>query len=277
MSFVAIALDIDSRIGLEKLAAASMSASDTAPTPNLTIFRKSSGHAHAIYTLRRPVLRGPNARPFPLSVLARCSEWLLTALSADAGYTGVLVSNPIHDDYDTRWLRTRGYALSELRAYIPHGWRRPKPPRTDAGRNDAIFQAVIHYAGYAKHSDEDVALYAEHLHAHIDVQHPHSFTTTELRGIVSSVLRRRARWRQNGWHDPDWIALQSLRGARNTPSQQALKGIRSGERRRERTQDRDQRILERLTSGWGVRQVARAEGVRLWTVQVVRDRARGDQ
>ena len=59
MSFVALAFDIDSRLSLEHLAAASMGASDTIPTPNIAIYRKASGRAHAIFTLRRPVLRGP--------------------------------------------------------------------------------------------------------------------------------------------------------------------------------------------------------------------------
>ena len=43
--------------------------SNQVPMPNIVAYRKQSGHAHAIYTLRRPVYRGPKARPFPLAVL----------------------------------------------------------------------------------------------------------------------------------------------------------------------------------------------------------------
>ena len=64
------------------------------PTPNITISRRASGHSHAIYALRRPVHRGVNARLAPLEALGRCSEWLRSALGADRGFTGVLVSNP---------------------------------------------------------------------------------------------------------------------------------------------------------------------------------------
>ena len=59
-----------------------------------------AGHAQAIYVLRRPVLRGAAARPLPLAALAHASEWLRQQLQADAGFTGVLVSNPVHSDYD---------------------------------------------------------------------------------------------------------------------------------------------------------------------------------
>ena len=49
-ALLALVFDIDTRRSLELLATASMSASDTAPTPNLVAYRKASGHAHAIYT-----------------------------------------------------------------------------------------------------------------------------------------------------------------------------------------------------------------------------------
>ena len=85
-SFVALAFDIDDRFSLELLAAASIG-STKIPCPNLAIYRRATDHAHAIYTLQRPVFRGAKARPFPLATLGRCSEWLLEALHADAGFT----------------------------------------------------------------------------------------------------------------------------------------------------------------------------------------------
>ena len=72
----------------------------------------------------------------------------------------------------------------------------------------------------------------------------------------------------------EWIARQSLRGARNSAEQQALKGVRSGQARRERTQERDRRILEALEAGWGVREVARAENLPRSTVSDIRTRRR---
>ena len=271
-SIVALAYDVDGREAVERLAAANLGG-DRTPKPNIAIYRKLTGHAHAIYTLRRPVLRGANARPFPLAVLGRCSEWLRLQLQADAGFAGVLVANPVHADYDSIWLRRQAYSLDELRAYIPRGWRQPRPPQTDAGRNSALFQALMQYAGSPDRTDADIRRYAEWLWTEIDIVSPHAFTSAELHGIVKSVLRYRDRWRAQGWHVPHWIERQAKRGRRNTRAQQRRKGIRSGEVRRERTRERDRRILARLEGGNSIRVAAAAEDLPPSTVQSIRSRA----
>ena len=137
----------------------------------------------------RPVLRGEHVRPFPLSVLARTSEWLAEALHADRGFAGVLVGNPTHEDYETVWLRTKPYRLDELRAFIPQRWRRPKGiARTDAGRNCDVFRALMRFAGNANRSDDDVVRHANALCARLDVVRPHPFTISEVAGIVVGTL-----------------------------------------------------------------------------------------
>ena len=275
LSFVALAFDVDAPEAIERLGAASMGSSEI-PCPNLAVYRKLSGHAHAVYTLRRPVLRGMEARPFPLAALGRCSEWLLQQLRADAGFAGVLVSNPVHADYDTRWLRPEPYSLAELREYIPRNWRRPRAPRTDAGRNAAIFHSLMRYAGSADRSDGDVAQYAEQIYAAIDVVNPHAFTHSELADTLKSVLRYRARWRAAGWHKPSWLARQADLGRRNSPEQQKLKGRLGGQRsgavRLERTLPRDQRILARLNAGESAAVIATSESVSRRTVFYARTR-----
>lgn len=264
-SIVALAYDVDGREAVEALAAANLSAAGQVPTPNLAIYRELTGNAHAIYTLRRPVLRGATARPFPLAVLGRCSEWLRLQLQADAGFAGVLVANPVHDDYDTVWLRRQAYTLGELQAHIPRGWRQPRPPRTDAGRNSALFHELMRFAGSPERTDADIRHYAEQLYSEINILSPHAFTNAELRAIVQSVLRYRDQWRTRGWNVPRWIERQANRGRRNTRGQQRQKGIRSGEVRRERTRERDRRILARLKAGESTRAAARAEGVSQYT------------
>lgn len=277
-SIVALAYDVDGPEAVEHLAATNLGRADT-PTPNLTIYRKLTGHAHAIYTLRRPVLRGATARPFPLAVLGRCSEWLRLQLQADAGFAGVLVSNPVHADYETVWLRRDPYTLADLRAYIPRSWRQPRPPRTDAGRNSALFHELMRFAGSPDRTDADVRQYAEQLYAEIDILAPHAFTDAELRAIVKSVLRYRDQWRARAWHVPSWIERQANRGRRNTRGQQRQKGIlggiASGEARRHRTQDRDQRIVARLEAGSSIRAVAAVENLPPSTVQSILERRRG--
>ena len=276
LAYVAIALDIDGREALERLAQANMGGWRV-PKPNFCIHRKVTGNALAAYTLRRPVLRGAGAKPFPLAVLARIAEWLAIELQADAGYTGVLVANPSHDDYETVWLRTDGYTLDELRTYIPQGWRRPRPPsRTDVGRNHDVFKALMKVAGSQGRSDREIAQHAVRIYREIDANHPHTFSTGEVRDIVRSVIRYRTQWRDRGWHTSDWIKKQSICGSRNKPEQQRQKGqaggIASGQARRERTRERDIRILARLRNGESTRQVAAAEGV--WQTTVATASAR---
>ena len=269
---VALAYDIDSPTALETLAAASMGGSQI-PTPNITISRRASGHSHAIYALRRPVHRGANARLAPLETLARCSEWLRSALDADRGFTGVLVSNPTHNDYDTVWLRRDPYTLGELREHIPRGWRRPAKACTDVGRNCDIFRSLLRYAGVNAHSDEDVEAYARRLHQDIDTYNPHTFSTAELAGILKSVMHYRDRWRADGWHQPSWIALQAERGRQNSSHQQSQKGVRSGEARRARTAERDAIIVAHLANGLSTRAIAELVGVDHTTVVRVRQRS----
>ena len=234
-SYVALAFDIDGQEALEHLASANIGTAEI-PCPNIAAYRRTSSNAHAIYTLRRPVFRGENVRPFPLAVLGRISEWLREALHADAGFSGVLVANPTHADYDTVWLKRDAYTLDDLRAYIPGNWRRPKVPRTDVGRNNDIFRALLRYAGNAAHSDADVARHADALYQTIDVTSPHAFTAAELAGVVRSVLRYRQIWRDRGWHKPAWVASRAKAGRANRREQQQAKGrtggIRSGEARR---------------------------------------------
>ena len=266
LAYVAIALDVDGRDALERLAQANMGGWRV-PKPNFCIHRTVTGNALAAYTLCRPVLRRPGAKPYPLAVLARIAEWLAIELGADAGYTGVLAANPSHDDYETAWLRTEGYSLDELRSYIPQGWRRPKPPaRTDVGRNHDVFKALMRIAGSQSRSDREIAHHAVQIYREIDVVQPHAFSTGEMCDIVRSVIRYRDQWRQNGWHTDDWLKKQSICGSRNKPEQQRQKGVRSGQARRERVRERDIRILARLAAGESTRQVAADEGVNQATI-----------
>ena len=211
-------------------------------------------------------------------MLARVSEYLREALGADPGFSGVLASNPVHSSYTTVWLRARGYTLTELRQYVPRGWRRPRPPRTDVGRNCALFLSLVRYAGHAGHTDADVRREADRLREEIDIHRPHAYTVSELADTVRSILRYRARWGAHGWHSEAWLKRQGLRGARNEPHQQAFKGItggiRSGEARRRKTQERDERILQGLKRGQRQQEIARAEGLAERTVRHIRDRSK---
>ena len=52
-----------------------------------------------------------------------------------------------HGGFLTHWGRKQPYSLGELSEVIPKGWRLPVKPTTEAGRNCALFVALMKWAG----------------------------------------------------------------------------------------------------------------------------------
>ena len=203
-SYAAIGFDCDSRESVELAAASCMGGGDL-PTPNVYATRTASGHAQIFYLLDRPVHRGEHARAKPLRYLGRVSEYYRATLGADAGFTGVLSSNPIHGDYQTSYPRSDPYALVDLASVIPKGWRVPRPATTAEGRNCELFRALCRRG--LRDTDRQLEAYA---HA-FNGQFSPALDTGELRGILKSVLRYRDRWREHG-HQQGWLWKQASRG-----------------------------------------------------------------
>ena len=97
-STAALILDCDSREAIERGFAVTMGYGDL-PRPSVTIQRKKSEHLQLAWMLRRPVHRYPGARSKPRQLLSRIAEFYAEHVGADAGFVGVLSSNPVHDDY----------------------------------------------------------------------------------------------------------------------------------------------------------------------------------
>ena len=215
-SYAAIGFDCDSREAVERAAASCMGGGELR-TPNVYATRTASGHVQIFYLLERAVHRGERARVKPLTYLARVSEYYRATLGADAGYTGVLSSNPTHADYETSYPRAEPYALADLASVIPRGWRVPRPATTAEGRNSQLYRALAKFAGSARHSDADVRAEADRLYGEIDQDRPHWFSRAELDGVVRSVLRNRQSWRSrpSGWHQPAFLVKQAARGRRS--------------------------------------------------------------
>ena len=130
---------------------------------------------------------------------ARTGERVLPGLTfgADTGYTGVLSSNPIHGDYQTSYPRTEPYALNDLAAAIPKGWRVPRPATTAEGRNVELFLALCKLS--LGGSDDGLLTWARTLNREFK---PH-LADAEVQGVWRSVCRYRARWRVHG-HTQGW-------------------------------------------------------------------------
>ena len=209
------------------------------PEPNWMVTRVPAGGTHVVYTLARSVHRGADARAAPLRLFARVAEFLGSELAADRGYVGVLTHNPMAraqgPGLRTTWGRREPYELRELARIIPLGWRRPRPSRTDVGRNCDLFWALMRWAGSPANVRNDVLAAA--VVANQDFEVP--LDEPEVAGIARSVERYRRRWVAEGrfWSEEERRAWGGARGRR------------SGQLRRQATAKRDAEIVRAVLGG----------------------------
>lgn len=118
-----------------------------APPPTLSIENPANGHAHLLYALEAPVPRTEAARAKPLFYLAAVQEGLRRKLTADAGYSGHLCKNPLHDRWDTKsWAGT--YSMGDLSEWIvlpsPDDMRKRvrDPDYAGLGRNCELYERL---------------------------------------------------------------------------------------------------------------------------------------
>jgi len=235
------------------------------PEPNWTVERLANGHAHAVYTLARPVHRGATARQTPLRYFARVSEYLAITAGADRGYNGLTAHNPMPathalqpGGFRTAWVREDAYTLAELAEPIPKGWRMPAKPVTEGGRNCLLFEQACKWAGHRMQAGEypPVLDYIRQLNTELDP----ALGDRELIGIAKSVERYRERWKREG-HQMSFI------------NKQAALGRKSGKARRRKVSERNEAIMAMLNEGHTQADVALHFGVSQQTVSYVKKQA----
>ena len=218
------------------------------PQPTVIVQRVSNSHSHVTYFLAKPVHRGETAREAPLRLLARIMEFYRQALGADAGYNGVMTHNPMLSahrvgEFQTHWGRKQPYSLGELAEPIPKGWRLPVKPTTEAGRNCALFMALMKWAGSPKNIELEVLAVARVTNdGLLDVP----LGDSEVAGLAKSVERYRARWIAKG---------RFYTEAEREAWGRSL-GLRSAIVRRAAHADRDLRIIEARAIGLSYRKLA---------------------
>ena len=144
-------------------------------------------------------MRGEAASEKPFRMFSRVSEYLAEVVKADAGYNGVLSHNPMVSDpgqnLRTEWLREEPYPLVALAEVIPFGWRAPTVPKTGIGRHEAMFRALLKWAGSPDNLGVAVLTAAMSIYRDIIGEFPkadHAFAVSEVQGIARSVERYRA-------------------------------------------------------------------------------------
>ena len=185
------------------------------PMPHWIVQRRETMHLHLIWCLIRAVLRGAQARSSPLRRFARISEFYRQASQADAGFNGVLSHNPMCGGSRssgraliTTWGRREPYSLDELAEAIPQGWRMPRLPTTETGRNCSLFMALMRWSGMPRNWGVDVLDQALALNALFDPPMGYG----EVIGIAKSVNKYQARQLASGQTQQQFSFIQSERG-----------------------------------------------------------------
>ena len=242
-SFPAVIQDVDGRDGT--LRVLDLRDKRIIPPPNWMVIRDGGG-CHAVYTLSRPVHRGVDARLGPMKYLARIEGWLSSTMGADGAYAAVLSHNPMSKGqgpgFSTLWGRKAPYSLPELSDYIPKRWRRPAVYEGAVGRNCDLFASGMRWAGSPLNLGSPVlrALSIEN----DATERP--LPQDEVRLIAASVERYRVAW--------------VAKGRFYTPEERTAwgshMGLFSAQKRRERTQGRDEAIVDLHESGMKQRQIS---------------------
>ena len=168
------------------------------PVHSWVVECQDTGHAHAAWLYRDPVYSGPKAKPNPIRVHTRLSEWLSARTDADRAYAETLTHNPMRRAqnrseraYKTYWGLRGGHSLKYMRAFIPKGWRVPRMPRTVSGRRSQLYRVAQKWAGSPHRIGVDVLPQVEWLNQQFDEPLPSS----DVRSIAKSIEKSRAnRW-----------------------------------------------------------------------------------
>ena len=197
------------------------------PVPNWQTLNLENGHRQLAYALLNPVARHPSARPDPIRLLARCSEYLSATACSDPGFSGVLSANPCSPPRGriVQWGRPQPYPLSELREWVPRGFRAPRPSMTAIGRNCGLFEAGMSWAG--RRANEHCSVLAM-LNATNEATYSDPLPFSEVSGIARSVERYRRQWIAAGWaHRPAWLAKQRAKAKRAAKVSGRVRGARA--------------------------------------------------
>jgi len=235
------------------------------PPPNWIVWRttaQGTRRGHAVWTLKAPVHKGPNAKRRPLRTLARVAEWLRAATRADCSYSGLLTRCPFHEreDLRTEWGRKDPYPLLELLDWVPKGWRRPRVPTTSYGRNCSLFDALRKWAYQPRHWGKDfegIHAVAKQMNAQFNAPLPLAEVKDVAKSVAGWVAKRRAK---QEWTQETFAFVQAARGRK------------SGKSRRKRTAERDAAIVRALQGGASTRQVAAEHGIGQSAVVKIRQR-----
>jgi len=237
------------------------------PCPTIFIQNPKNGHAHALYALENPVHLNPNSSTAALRYAAAVDVSLSLALGADPNYVGLITKNPLHESWRTYGL-AGSYSLAELSDYLDltqFNDRRKKLPEIGLGRNVLLFETLRSWAykairqGWPQYDRWIKA--CEDRAQGINNGFVSPLHWSEIKATAKSV----AKWTHANISATGFSQWQSVMGKKggdkNTPEQQSLKGIASGEARWVASEDKRASAILLRSNGMSYRAIAAELGV----------------
>lgn len=217
------------------------------PPPNFIAFNQVNGRSHVFYALEVEVYTVENARRKPIELLAAIEHRLCTVLKADPAYTGFIVKNPCHSDWEVHEYKTTPWGLNEFLEYIELPAKTPKKARDfGLGRNVFLFDSTRYWAyaqvlsyrlsGARDEFFEAVLNYAVEKNSQFPV--PLSFP--EVKATAKSI----AKW--------TWNKYTGRMTDQQFSAKQAARGTRSGQARVQK--NLESRVMANLFSMVGLKQ-----------------------
>lgn len=243
------------------------------PPPAVAVGNPHNGHAHLLWGLDAPVATSDAARIGPLKYLAAIEGAMLAKLlpfGADPGFAGLIVKNPLHDQWRTHWGPPHLYELGELADWLDLDKFKPKRALLKdlegygVGRNVALFNylgpegkwaysAVRRYRGEPYSAWETAVLVKAE---EINGEFPMPLSFNEVRHIARSVAKWT--WRQDKLHAEKFSQRQASRGRKG--------GIASGLSRAAASEGKRASARLMRTQGYSVKDIAQTLGVHRDTV-----------
>lgn len=238
--------------------------------PHLSIVNQETGRAHLWYELLAPVCRSEAGHLKPLEYLAAIQRTYTHLLGADPGYAGLVTKNPLHPSHGLIVFRplSKPYSLSDLAANVD---LLPKPRKPEVvqgfGRNVSCFDTVREWAykaisGYWR--PNGLTTWKEAVRAQAEaVNHtfPQPLPISEIRSIAESIAKWT--WKRitpGNREQKEYIART------HTPEMQSERGKRSGEVRRQNSEDRRASARLMRSAGKTIREIAETLAVPRSTV-----------
>ena len=255
-STVCLSFDVDNPNAHELIADLSVY-KQVMPIPNWITIRISTGHAHVNITLSTPIHRNAESSWKPIALLGLISEYLAYVLGADPSYNGCLTHNPVSRKrgFKTVWMRKPPYPLGALVDFVPDSFPMPPQPATIIGRNCALYRSGCKW----KYRNQSADVLPWLLFRNQSFDFP--LSEQEVGWIAKSIERWADKCERGEW---GFVKVNGARVRRKLhwyTAEEASeygrrRGLKSGQVRRAKVQERDETILYMASQGWSQRKIA---------------------